>query len=105
MTWPWPLGPRRVSEADATLLKRRCASRVSALKVCRAANVDPTACSAFAEDVRLCQATVVCPEVAKAFIECSTASRPSAALNEELPDCAKQAAAVTRCLRKYALPS
>jgi hypothetical protein len=104
MAWWWPFGARAVSEADAATLRRRCGTRVSALASCRAANTGAaaSACDAFAADVHLCQATVVCAKAAEAYIKCSTAERAPAAA--ELPDCAKQAAAMRKCLRGYALP-
>ncbi len=105
MGW-WPFGARAVSDADAATLRRRCGTRLSALAACRAANSGsggaPSACDAFADDVALCQATVVCTAAADAYIRCRSAA---ASALVELPDCSKQAGAMKKCLRGYALPT
>jgi hypothetical protein len=106
MAWWWPFGASAVSDADAATLRRRCGSRVSALAACRGANPANAgaACDAFAADVALCQATVLCAKAADAYIKCSTAERKRSAVSAELPDCDKQAAAMRKCLRGWAIP-
>lgn len=100
MVWPFS---RAVTEEEAATLRRRCASRASALAVCVKAN-EPRACAAFAEDLELCRATVLCKTQADAFMACVSASEAAALIGGPRPDCTQQSARMSRCLRGFALP-
>jgi|APGre2960657444_1045066.scaffolds.fasta_scaffold00014_31 hypothetical protein len=99
MVWPFS---RSVSEEQAGTLRRRCASRVSALAVCRAANPKGS-CDSFQADCALCQATVLCEQASQNYMKC-TAAAASASSQATLPDCGKQLKTMQRCLARFKLP-
>jgi hypothetical protein len=102
MGWLWTSRP---TEEQAALLRRRCASRVTAHAHCVGANKgNAGVCDTLATDVVLCRATVLCTEKASAFMVCATTAVASAGSTTG-KECDKEAEAMRRCVRAYALPA